>query len=635
MRRLPIVLVLGLTLPFLPAPAAAAFPCASPEVVPVVGLVCRVDGLLMVLGPDGENLGYTHGPDPAGDGPEAPAAGPIDPACSAGGPSDYYIQVIYARASNDADNYATQAPAIRTLTRNAVGVINDAGLATGNSARLKVKCVSGTIDVKHEVLATPKSSNSFSNIVDDLTSNGYTNSRVHHWVFYDEPTCSCGVGHVYNDDSLSISNLNNGNGAALFAVSWVMSTRVWAHETSHNMGAVQKSAPHSTDPAGSHPNGWHCTDGLDTMCYNDGAPLGGSYTTGACGVEVYDCGKDDYFNVNPTAGSYLATHWNIGNTLNRYIQFGNPPIFSSLSCSSPVILGESSTSCTFAATDVDSSGVRYTIDWGDGSPTTCVPAGCSAYATPGVSQSSTHSFASAGTKTVAITATDNGSPAYSTSQAVPVVVQARPNLASLSCQTPVAVGAPGSMCTFTTNDADSTGVRHTIDWGDASTSCYPTCSTYAAPGVSRSLTHAYATAGARTVTVTSVDNGSPALTSNTRTFDVNVIVDTTAPTVTVDAPKAGNVYFGCTATPAPGAPRPVFAQTGCADIRATDIAGIGSIQVYWRGTLVGTDSSPSDGRFTLTFPAGAPGLNLPLAVFVRDTTGNLAEVTVRVDAAGT
>jgi hypothetical protein len=28
-------------------------------------------------------------------------------------------------------------------------------------------------------------------------------------------------------------------------------------------------------------------------------------------TQTYDCGHDDYFNPNPPAGSYLATHWNV------------------------------------------------------------------------------------------------------------------------------------------------------------------------------------------------------------------------------------------------------------------------------------------------------------------------------------
>lgn len=80
------------------------------------------------------------------------------------------------------------------------------------------------------------------------------------------------------------------------------------HEITHNLGAVQNSAP-NTSAAG------HCDDRYDVMCYPDG---GSSYSeTTPCpkvnGVvmdETYDCGGNDYFNVNPATGSYLDTGWN-------------------------------------------------------------------------------------------------------------------------------------------------------------------------------------------------------------------------------------------------------------------------------------------------------------------------------------
>jgi len=89
------------------------------------------------------------------------------------------------------------------------------------------------------------------------------------------------------------------------------------HEITHTLGAVNDSAPHST-------GGGHCTDGADVMCYDDGAAAGASYSTSACPVltgsqagmtQTYDCNRDDYFDPSPAPGSYLATHWDVFNSV--------------------------------------------------------------------------------------------------------------------------------------------------------------------------------------------------------------------------------------------------------------------------------------------------------------------------------
>jgi hypothetical protein len=87
---------------------------------------------------------------------------------------------------------------------------------------------------------------------------------------------------------------------------------------SHNMGAVQWSAPHTSS---SHPRSSaysHCWDGYDVMCYADGPAKGHAYETSHCAQSVgaaiprlWDCGRDDYFHPAPAAGSYLDTHWNV------------------------------------------------------------------------------------------------------------------------------------------------------------------------------------------------------------------------------------------------------------------------------------------------------------------------------------
>jgi hypothetical protein len=93
---------------------------------------------------------------------------------------------------------------------------------------------------------------------------------------------------------------------------WDWQPTVMLHEMTHNLGGVQLSAPHHTDGA-------HCTDGRDVMCYADGSSQ--QYNPNVCPVaggaipQTYDCGHNDYYNPDPAGGSYLATHWNVYNSV--------------------------------------------------------------------------------------------------------------------------------------------------------------------------------------------------------------------------------------------------------------------------------------------------------------------------------
>jgi hypothetical protein len=89
------------------------------------------------------------------------------------------------------------------------------------------------------------------------------------------------------------------------------------HEMTHNLGAVQWSAPHSTQPPGFQLMRYgHCWQGADIMCYVEDAGAAHPLRVDcprAGGVipQAYDCGRDDYFSPAPPPGSYLATHWNV------------------------------------------------------------------------------------------------------------------------------------------------------------------------------------------------------------------------------------------------------------------------------------------------------------------------------------
>lgn len=130
-----------------------------------------------------------------------------------------------------------------------------------------------------------------------------------------------GLGMRWADDRAGSGNLSNRGDE--WAALWIpdgeptpgtAADGFWPegmlHEMSHNMGAVQESAPHSSGYG-------HCWDGFDVMCYYPDGPNPRHVMTYECpaipGVmnQGYDCGNDDYFNVAPAAGSYLATHWNL------------------------------------------------------------------------------------------------------------------------------------------------------------------------------------------------------------------------------------------------------------------------------------------------------------------------------------
>lgn len=334
-------------------------PCPDFREHPVTGPACvRENGLLEVYDGHGRSLGFTHGPDRAPESASGElgttAAVPVH--CASGAAGTYYVQVIYARASNDADGYASKVGSIRSAVQEANGILKAAATATGLGAILRVKCVSGVIEVKNAALPTSMSADSFSTIKRDLMAKGYNDPKVKYWVYYDDcvsDNCGGGQGNVNSDDRLTVSNLNNGNDdSPTYAISYSsLSPSIFLHELGHNLGAVQRSAPHSTDPSGTHPNGWHCWDGRDVMCYNDGAPRGSWYSTSYCSTEVFDCRKDDYFHRSPANTNYLATHWNIGNQLNRYLEFEYDPSAPDMTITTPTS-GTVYNGCTATGTTI-------------------------------------------------------------------------------------------------------------------------------------------------------------------------------------------------------------------------------------------------------------------------------------------
>ncbi len=288
-----------------------------------IGLACEVDGLYR-LPTDAVVAPMTHGGDPVPID-DLPLMGVArhEPFC-VNNDLEPHAVVIYARAHDDVDRYAEKIPVLRNIVIQANTLVHEAGHDTGYEADLRVRCDGDVIAVREAVLPTDKAAAHFGTVTRDLRAMGYASNQVKHWVYYDDPgACWCGgIGTLYIDDRPGKLNWNNGHpfSGALFAVTFGYdSVRIMLHELGHTMGAVQLSAPNSSGAL-------HCNDGSDIMCYRDGGSRSHLYRSDVCWVQVWDCGRDDYFHTDPEPGSYLADHWNIGSRDNKFVKIGLLPV---------------------------------------------------------------------------------------------------------------------------------------------------------------------------------------------------------------------------------------------------------------------------------------------------------------------
>ncbi|MCW2926240.1 MAG: Conserved putative secreted protein [Thermoleophilia bacterium] len=315
------------------APAAVGNTCGATLDVEGIGDTCVTpDGLLRVEQANGRSAtihgfdapplaadGFAAGSQSAVNGAGASSVSCVDPS------APHYV-LVYARPSGVTSRYSTVAPKLRTELYKVSAFLDAESRAIDPQAakRIPVRCEGGAPTVLQAAVSLSSSGSSFQQIVDALMAQGYefngsgTNNE-RYIVYYDAPAPSgaAGTGHVFAaDDSGTATNSNNKGG--LYAVEYrydggnsVPHWEVLIHEIVHTMGGVVNTAP-SSSGAG------HCNDGQDIMCYADGGSAS-SYTGATCATKVLDCNRNDYFNPAPAAGSYLASHWNVAASYNRFL----------------------------------------------------------------------------------------------------------------------------------------------------------------------------------------------------------------------------------------------------------------------------------------------------------------------------
>jgi hypothetical protein len=559
--------------------------------------------------------------------------------CEGDGTTGKRIQVLYVRTADTASRFAALHSTLEQNVVYADSELNASAAQTGGARhfRFVTDPSSGggcSLDLQEVVLPTPPSGTTFSfgYSVNALKQLGYTSSNRKYLMLTDASVL-CGVGSFYGDDSAAQSNYSNGYAAEYARAD----TGCWhyaeAHELMHNLGGVQDSAPHTSGAA-------HCYDGSDIMCYNDGGP----YYLGPDGVaktaddgtlqqicasgqkSVYDCNKDDYFNTSPTAGSYLATHWDTAGSA-FLIQ--------------PQVAAANTVQVTAPATQTSSYGTAITplqVVATDATPgqalayaASGLPAGLGIDTVTGVVSGTP---AAAGTSTVVVTASDATGAAgsatftWTVNPVVPgtpsglVVTPGRQQL-SLSWTAPTDDGGAaltGYRVTITPSGGSST----TTDAGSTSTS-------YVVAGladgtayqVSVAATNAVGTGGATapaTGTPTPVAPGSP--TSVTASAGSGTaVVSFVDPADDGDSPVTGYTVTASTGQQASGSTSPIT-LTGLTN-------GVSRTFTVTASNAYGTSSAsaPSNAAaywptsITLSVPTGYYGKYVTLSGFLRTSSG--------------
>jgi hypothetical protein len=269
----------------------------------------------------------THGPDaaPAGVDVRVAQAAPVDGAtaaaaadafqCDGDGSSGLRAEAIYVNIQGTTSRFATYEASFTAWAAEVQRQVADSTVEHDPAATpLHYRFVhtptggdgSCELVVRQETLSS-RAASSFDATINELQALGYDDPARDYLIWMDANTY-CGIGTLYGDTRADpATNRNNGYAASYARADAACWDYAESHELLHNIGAVQNNAPNAS-------GGYHCNDGYDVMCYDDGGSKADYHIDPDCWESRFrtllDCNGDDYFHPSPAAGSYLDTYWN-------------------------------------------------------------------------------------------------------------------------------------------------------------------------------------------------------------------------------------------------------------------------------------------------------------------------------------
>ncbi|MFI5909019.1 ricin-type beta-trefoil lectin domain protein [Dactylosporangium sp. NPDC051541] len=259
---------------------------------------------------EGATDGFAVLPDAvAADGTANFTIGASGVACDGDGVTGKRVQVLYVRDVNTASQFAKYFESFRTWSAGVDTIYNASAQETGGERHVRfVTTADCKVDVR-EVELPAGGLATFDATINGLKALGYNRTDRKYMIFGDSKVY-CGIGTWAGDTQAGVNNRSNGGPGYGRSDSGCWAASVAAHELGHNLGAVNNNAPNSSKHG-------HCVDENDLMCYED---ADGVVMQFKCGTKTershdvrLDCNHDDYYNTNPSPGSYLANNWNVAN----------------------------------------------------------------------------------------------------------------------------------------------------------------------------------------------------------------------------------------------------------------------------------------------------------------------------------
>ncbi|WP_433085260.1 RICIN domain-containing protein [Dactylosporangium sp. CA-052675] len=264
---------------------------------------------------EGSDGGFAVVPDAvAADGSAAVSVGSSGVVCDGDGVTGKRVQVLYVRDASTKSRFAEYLESFRTWSAGIETIYNASAQETGGERHVRfVTTADCKVDVREVELANGGMA-TFDATINGLKALGY-NRTDRKYVIFGDANVYCGIGTFAGDTQPGTNNRSNGGPGYGRSDNGCWAASVAAHELGHNLGAVNNNAPNSSKAG-------HCLDEYDIMCYNDS---GGLKTSVKCADKKHDdrldCNHDDYYNTNPSPGSYLANNWNVAN--NQFLIAGN------------------------------------------------------------------------------------------------------------------------------------------------------------------------------------------------------------------------------------------------------------------------------------------------------------------------